>query len=157
VQHVAAVEYDGGVVSSSRIREAVRAGKVSAAARLLDRPHVVVGAVVHGDARGRELGFPTANLAVLTQLVPERGVYACRVRHGGALVAAVANRGCRPTFDGDEERFEVHLLDFEGDLYGATLRVELVERIREERSFASPGELVAQIEDDVLAARRILS
>lgn len=148
----------GDVVSSSAIRQAVRAGDVQRAAALLSRPHQVRGEVVPGDRRGRELGFPTANIRPVTALLPAAGVYAVRLETPDQLCwSAVANMGTRPTFDGSSEpRLEVHLFDWRGDLYGASVRVHLVARLREEQRFASAEDLVRQIHQDISAARRCL-
>ncbi len=136
--------------SSSRIRELVREGDLPGAAALLGRPFELEGDVVYGDRRGGTLGFPTANLAPGPHaLVPEYGIYA-----GEALGHRVAaSIGVNPHYGGSERRIEAFLLDFEGDLYGSRLRLELWERLREERAFASEEELVAQIAADVEAAR----
>jgi riboflavin kinase / FMN adenylyltransferase len=137
-------------VSSSRIRELVRAGAIGRAARLLGRPPEVEGIVVRGDGRGRELGFPTANLDVPTGLlVPPDGVYAGWTGDRRAAVSI----GTNPHFDGVERRVEAHLLDFDGDLYGDRLVVELWEPIREQRRFGSLEELVTAIGDDVERSR----
>lgn len=158
VVHVEAVVVDGAPVSSSRIRKLVAAGEVEAAAALLGRPHRLRGEVVHGDHRGRTIGFPTANVANRVELLPAPGVYAVRVGVGGAEAAlpGVANVGLRPTFSGTEPRVEVHLLAGGRDLYGAELTVELVRRLREERRFPSVEALVEQIGADAEAARRCL-
>jgi riboflavin kinase/FMN adenylyltransferase len=145
-------------MSSTRIRAMVATADLAGAAAALGRPHEVRGTVVRGDGRGRELGYPTANVAVpATLALPPPGVYAVRSgRLGGDLAPAVANLGTRPTFDGEGETLEVHLLEPPGDLYDATLRVAFVDRLREERRFAGPGDLAAQISADVAAARALL-
>lgn len=137
-------------VSSTGIRHLLAAGDVRGAARLLGRPPEVEGVVVAGDARGGTLGFPTANLRVeQSLLVPRFGIYA-----GAALGhRAAVSIGVNPHYGGAERRVEVFLLDFDGDLYGRRLVVELWERLRDEAVFASEAELVAQIEHDVTAAR----
>jgi riboflavin kinase / FMN adenylyltransferase len=137
-------------VSSSRIRELVREGDLPAAAALLGRPYELEGEVVYGDQRGGTLGFPTANLAPGPHaLVPAYGIYA-----GEALGHRVAaSIGVNPHYGGSERRIEAFLLDFTGDLYGDRLRLELWERLREERAFASEDDLVTQIAADVEAAR----
>jgi riboflavin kinase / FMN adenylyltransferase len=137
-------------VSSTRIRALLRDGDVVGAARLLGRPAEVEGTVVLGDQRGGTLGFPTANLAVPPDLlVPANGIYA-----GAALGhRAAISIGVNPHYGGDERRIEPYLLDFEGDLYGRRLVVELWERLRDERAFPSEAELVAQIARDVELAR----
>jgi riboflavin kinase / FMN adenylyltransferase len=136
--------------SSSRIRQLVRGGEVARAAKLLARPVEVEGTVVAGDARGGTLGFPTANLAVAADLlVPAFGIYA-----GEALGhRAATSIGVNPHYGGDERRVETFLLDYAGDLYGRRLVVELWERLRDERSFASEEQLIDQINRDVEAAR----
>jgi riboflavin kinase/FMN adenylyltransferase len=137
-------------VSSSRIRELIGAGDVAGAAALLGHPFELEGVVVAGDQRGGTLGFPTANLALEPHLLaPAYGIYA-----GEALGhRAAASVGVNPHYGGSERRIEAFLLDFEGDLYGRRLRLELWERLRDERSFESEEELVAQIARDVEAAR----
>jgi riboflavin kinase/FMN adenylyltransferase len=137
-------------VSSSRIRELAQEGDLPGAAALLGRPFELEGEVVYGDRRGGTLGFPTANLSPDPHvLVPAYGIYA-----GEALGHRVAaSIGVNPHYGGSERRIEAFLLDFEGDLYGSRLRLELWERLREERAFASEEELVAQIAADVEAAR----
>ncbi len=138
-------------VSSTRIRELLRQGDVVGAAALLGRPHEVEGVVVTGDQRGGTLGFPTANISVEPGLlVPAHGIYA-----GSALGhRAAASIGVNPHYGGSERRIEAFLLDFEGDIYGERLRLELWERLRDERAFASEQELVEQISADVEAAQR---
>ena len=142
-----------GVVSSSRIRACIRTGDVAGAARLLGHDHEVEGVVVEGERRGRTLGFPTANLAVEGGLLPANGVYAVRIDHA----PGVANLGTRPTFAGEERRLEVHLLDYDGDLYGQRLVVSFVAHIRGEKRFESVAALRDAIAADALAARRIVS
>ncbi len=145
-----------GVVSSSRIRKLVAAGKVEEAAMLLGRPHWLRGRVVQGDMRGRTLGFPTANLQSEVELLPGFGVYATRVEVDGQLHPAVTNIGIRPTFSATKLSVESHLLDFQGDLYGKALRVELIAKIREEQKFSGVDALVAQIRQDIAVARERL-
>lgn len=146
-------------VRSSRIREALRRGDVRAAAECLGRPFSVSGVVIAGAGRGQRLGFPTANLAIWSEhALPANGVYACWAeRPDGSPHMAVVNIGVRPTFDQSSERVvEAHLLDWTGDLYGQTLTLHFVERLREERRFPSIAELVAQIHRDIARAREIL-
>ena len=155
--HVAPlVEIDGEVVSSSHIRGLVLGGAVMYADRLLGAPFMVQGEVVHGDKRGRELGFPTANLVPRTGYVtPGHGVYACRT--GDGHIAAV-NVGVRPMFTtGRGELIEAYLLDFDGDLYGTELRLEFLKRLRGEKRFASVDALVEQMHRDVEQARRAVA
>jgi riboflavin kinase/FMN adenylyltransferase len=151
----------GGPFSSSAIRSHLREGRVAEAAAALGRWHTVSGPVIEGDRRGRELGYPTANLAFGDQLVPRFGIYAARVavhdgnhagRHDG-----VASIGERPTFGRNAPNFEVHLFDFAGDLYGAEISAGLVAWLRPEERFASAEALVAQMHRDSLAARSALA
>lgn len=149
---------EAGPFSSTRVRDAIAAGEVERAASVLGRPHALHGTVEHGDARGRTIGFPTANLRGVEEMLPAHGVYAVRAGAGSVAAArtmrgGVMNVGVRPTVDGSSRRVEVHLFDFDGDLYDQTLRVELVARIREERKFAGIEELKAQIARDAQAAR----
>ena len=161
VSQVSAFEKDGEVVSSSRIRRLVSDGNVRAASEMLSRRHTVRGTVVTGDQRGRELGFPTANLATPAELLPAPGVYVVegcvdrRRRYGG-----VANLGVRPTFSGNELQIEIHLFDLppeEQDLYGRELEVEFVEKLREEKRFANADQLRHQIASDAADARALLA
>jgi riboflavin kinase/FMN adenylyltransferase len=151
-------------ISSSRIRAALGAGQVAEAASMLGRPHTTLGEVVHGDALGRQLGFPTANLANIVEMVPGFGIYACRVHISGepssSGVMGAASIGIRPTVDQSgppEVRVEVHLLDVQADLYGKQLVVEWVRWLRGEEKFASLDALKEQIQRDVAHARAILS
>ena len=143
-------------MSSSKIRESVASGQVAAASRLLGRPYYVRGTVVPGAARGRNLGFPTANLNLQSELVPGRGVYAVRVHLNNLQHNAVANLGVRPTFGRNQFCMEVHLLDVKEDLYEQELRVDFIQRIRPEKRFDSADSLVEQITADVQQAREVL-
>jgi riboflavin kinase/FMN adenylyltransferase len=137
-------------VSSEQIRQLVEAGDLAGAARLLGRPFEVEGVVVEGDRRGRLLGFPTANLQLAPELVlPPNGIYAGAARGHRAAVSI----GVNPHYGGAERRFEAYLLDFDGDLYGERVRVELWSFLRDELAFASEDDLVSQIGRDVEAAR----
>jgi riboflavin kinase/FMN adenylyltransferase len=141
-------------VSSSRIRRLLEAGEAAAAAALLGRPHELEGIVVSGDQRGETLGFPTANLAVPPNLlVPAYGIYAGQAVVGEARFRTALSIGVNPHYGGHERRIEAFLLDFEGDLYGVDVRLELWQRLREERSFASEQALIDQIALDVASAR----
>ena len=142
-------------VSSTEIRRRLHGGDVGGAARLLGRPPELDGVVVAGDQRGGTLGYPTANLAVdPTLLVPAYGIYAGAAPEvGGRSYRAAISIGLNPHYGGDERRIEPHLLDFDGDLYGRRLVVELWERLRDEQVFASEQELVDQIARDVEATR----
>ncbi len=151
-------EDDGEVVRSSMIQRVVAEGNVSRAAELLGRRYQIEGEVARGDGRGRTIGVPTANVAVTTSLlVPGNGVYAVYFNSEGGRWPGAANVGTRPTFSGVDRSVEVHLLDFDGDLYGRHCTVEFVERLRPERRFAGVAELVEQIHHDVAATRQILS
>lgn len=147
---------EGEIYSSTRIRESLRAGWVSEASELLGHSWEIEGAVELGDQRGRTIGFPTANVALGEHLRPRFGVYAVRVLVDKVWRDAVANLGRRPTFGKVQENFEVHLFDFAGDLYGKTLRVELVDFIRPEMKFAGLDQLKAQIAADGQSARLLL-
>ena len=158
VQVVWAVEVDGAVVSSSLIRALLRLGKVSEANRLLGHPYGVAGQVIQGKGRGAKLlGVPTANIRSANELLPASGIYAVWVRRGTATLPGVANIGTCPTFDNEELSLEVHLLEFSGDLYGESLEVQFVARLREEQRFPSLETLAAQIRADIAAARRALA
>ncbi len=145
-----------GPVSSSRVRAALQQGRVELAARLLGRPPFVDGSVVRGSGRGRTIGVPTANLAVLNECLPARGVYACLAGLDSREHQAVVNIGERPTFGAAGLTVEAHLPGFTGDLYGRTLRLRFVKQIREERRFAGASDLVVQIGRDVAVAREVL-
>lgn len=160
VDEVEPVKIGPIVASSSRVREFVLEGNVEAASELLGRPFALTGRVVEGDRRGRELGFPTANLSPDAELIPAHGVYASRVSRledvsGGPAAPAITNVGMRPTFRGQFVTVETHLLDFDGDLYGQRLKVELVGRIRGEQRFDGIDALKAQIQADIQTARSI--
>ncbi|WP_022660570.1 bifunctional riboflavin kinase/FAD synthetase [Paucidesulfovibrio longus] len=152
------VTCEGAVVSSTRIRDLVQAGEVWEARPLLSRFYQVAGEVVHGmDRGGKLLGFPTANLKLVDELVPKRGVYAIWVELDGHFLPAVANIGTNPTFGNDAVSVEAHILDFKGDIYGRRIRVHFVQRLRDERKFSGLDELKARIAEDVHLARAILS
>jgi riboflavin kinase/FMN adenylyltransferase len=158
---VALEQAAGERVSSSRIRKAVAAGDVRVAGALLGRPFDMDGLVVHGDARGQGLGFPTANVALDPKLVhPARGVYAGRARVGEAWYTAAINVGVNPTFGGDPAstplKVEAFLLEFSGDLYSRQIRIEFHERLRDEERFGSSEALVAQMHADVEATRALI-
>jgi riboflavin kinase/FMN adenylyltransferase len=149
------LEIDGEIVSSSHIRGLLLAGEIAESNRLLGSCFELSGEVVHGDARGRELGFPTANLIPDEALVcPGHGVYAC-LADGRAAAVSI---GVRPTFQtGRGELIEAHVLDFEGDLYGSTMRLQFLQRLRGERRFADAESLIEQMRRDVQATREIVA
>jgi riboflavin kinase/FMN adenylyltransferase len=147
---------DGVPVSSTAIRAALERGDLASAERMLGRPYTLPGKVVAGAGRGRTLGFPTANIAPDRPVLVAPGVYACTAEVGGQGRRAVVNIGVRPTFGEDTLAVEAYLLDFAGDLYGQTIRLIFVSRIREERRFPSVNALRAQIADDVETARKRL-
>ena len=149
---------DGAVVSSSRIRDALQAGDCAAAQALLTRPFAIEGEVVHGDALGRDLGFPTANMLLGAYLRPAYGIYAVRARlPDGRVLDGAANLGIRPSFDPPKELLETFLFDFSGDLYGQVLDVALIARLRGEAKFDGLDALKAQMAVDVARARQILA
>ena len=149
---------EGVRVSSGRIREALIAGDSGTATRLLSRDYAIDGVVQNGDARGRELGYPTANLVLGDYQRPRYGIYAVRVTlDDGSEHPGVANLGVRPTFDPPQELLETHLLDYSGDLYGRRMEVALHAFIRPEQKFDSIDALVAEMRRDEAAARKLLA
>jgi len=151
-----AFEMHGAVVSSSRIRSAIEAADFKLAEKLLGRPHSISGHVGKGDARGRNLGFPTANLDVRDLAHPPIGIYAVFAESGGARWKGASYLGYRPTFRGRTLILETHVFDDSPDLYKHRLRVTFVERIREDRAFTGPDDLARQIAEDCKVAREIL-
>jgi riboflavin kinase/FMN adenylyltransferase len=148
----------GDICSSSLIRSVLALGDVEKANQLLGREYSVEGKIVHGDGRGHKIGFPTANVQLPPKrLLPANGVYVCRVTVSGGSYTGVANIGVRPTFIDQPTNpvFEIHLLDFSGDLYGSELSVSFLRRLREEKKFFSVNQLVQQIELDILEARKV--
>jgi riboflavin kinase/FMN adenylyltransferase len=157
VDVVAPFEFNGRPVSSGPIRAALAAGRPGEAAALLGFPWFVSGEVIHGDKRGRELGFPTANLRLDAACGLRHGVYAVRVAHDGRRHDGVANFGRRPMFDTGAVLLEVFLFDFAGDLYGASIDVAFIDWIREEKIFGSIDELKRAMDVDVRQARAALA
>jgi riboflavin kinase/FMN adenylyltransferase len=153
------VELDGEIVSSTHIRGLVTAGNVAAAHRFLGAPFTMRGLIVHGDKRGRTLGFPTANLVPDAKLVvPDHGIYACRAEVDGETHVAAVNVGVRPTFTtGRGLLVEAYLLDFDADIYGKPLRLEFLDRLRGERRFDSVDALIEQMDRDVEETRRVVT
>lgn len=155
---VAQVTLDGERISSGRVREALVAGDTRSATRMLSRDYAIAGVVERGDARGRELGYPTANLALGDYQRPKYGIYAARVTlDDGSEHPGVASLGVRPTFEPTSELLEAHLFDFAGDIYSRAIEVALHAFIREERKFESTDALVEAMRDDERQARRLLA
>ena len=142
--------------SSSMVRELISAGDVKRVVPLLGRYFSVGGEVVHGFHRGKQLGFPTANIRVEEELLPKPGVYAVKVEGEGGVLDGACNVGDNPTFHGSKLTVEVHLLDFDGDIYGHRLRVYFVERIRDEHEFSGVPSLLEAIRHDITRCREIL-
>jgi len=157
VQQVKPLVDKDTIVSSSIIRKLVEEGEIQRANYFLGRPHWICGTVVPGDQRGRELGFPTANVLTDDRLLPRGGVYAVsvQVNESKAWQPAIANLGTRPTFDGSEFLIEVHLIDFDGDLYGSAMRVAFLQHIRDEVCFDDAAGLKKQLHKDLSVAREI--
>jgi len=155
VHGLAAVALDGQPVSSTRIREMIRAGDLDAASQMLGRPYAICGRVVEGDKLGRQLGFPTANLETTGLVLPPHGVYSAVTKLQDQFYRAALNIGVRPTVASatPQLRVEAHLLNFNGQLYGQELELELGAKLRDERRFGSPTELREQITRDVAAVR----
>jgi len=158
VHGLAAVSLDGQVVSSTRIRETIRAGDFDAASQMLGRTYAISGRVVEGDRLGNKLGFPTANLDATNLILPPNGVYSGCTKLKGQFYRVALNIGLRPTVASasPQLRVEAHLLDFDGKLYGEELEVEIGEKLRDERKFNSPNELREQISRDVSAVRKLV-
>ncbi|HUY25871.1 MAG TPA: bifunctional riboflavin kinase/FAD synthetase [Candidatus Binataceae bacterium] len=154
---VGPVKVAGIEVSSTKIRELITAGDLRAAAKLLGRYHFLHGAVIHGRERGRTIGFPTANLDNETECTAPDGVYAARVILADGAFGSITNIGMRPTFAEQERTIEAHIFDFDRDLYGQRIKLELIERIRPERKFASGAALANQIALDLARAKEILA
>lgn len=159
VQVVEAVSDESGLISSTVIRKLVSVGDVADAAKMLGHSYSITGRVIHGTARGRVIGYPTANVEVPPgKLIPAFGIYACWAEVDGEKYPAAISIGIRPTFDNDQRdiRVEAYLLDHESDLYEKTVKLEFVQRLRDELKFPSVEALIAQIESDVATVRSIL-
>ncbi|TYO99935.1 FMN adenylyltransferase /riboflavin kinase [Geothermobacter ehrlichii] len=156
VEQMEPIMYEGQVFSSTLIRRCLGAGDVRGVVALLGRHFNLEGRVIRGANRGRKLGFPTANLLTEKEILPRPGVYAVKVKLDDTCYDGVMNIGFNPTFGLERISLEVHLLDFEGDLYGRLLRVYFVDRLRDELVFSSAEELAARIRRDISEARRIL-
>jgi len=159
VRVVEPLVWEGELVSSSRVRTALQTGDLPQATGCLGRPYRLAGVVVRGRGEGTKIGVPTANLSLPSErLIPGGGVYAC-LAYGAQLEAhpAVVNVGVRPTFGGGELAVEAHLLDFDGDLYGQTLALDFVARLRDETAFPTVEALAAQIQEDIARARAVMA
>lgn len=147
--------YDDHIVSSTLIRNLIIEGNVERANILLDRFFKITGNVTHGDKRGKQIGFPTANINIVEGLVmPMNGVYATKVKYDNLVYNAVTNIGVNPTFKGNNRRIEVHILDFDKNIYGQEIEVEFIGKIRSEIKFSSADELIKQIRKDLITAKR---
>lgn len=155
VHGMAAVSLDGKIVSSTRIRDTIRAGDLDAASQMLGRAYSISGTVVRGDQLGKKIGFPTANLDVAGLIVPPNGVYTVHAAVDGKTHRAVVNIGLRPTVQNPapQLRVEAHLLDFDGDLYGKEMEITFLDKLRDEQKFPSLDALKEQIARDVEEAR----
>ena len=150
------VTVNGELVSSTTIRQALEAGDLAKAARMLGREYTILGTVVRGDDLGKKIGFPTANLSAHNEQFPPNGVYFAEARLDGAIYPGVVNLGCRPTVSSKTERIlEIYLLDFEGDIYGKDIEVRFIRYLRPEKKFENIEALVRQIEFDVKQAREL--
>jgi riboflavin kinase/FMN adenylyltransferase len=145
----------GERVSSSKIRQLLEEGRVDEAQRMLGRCHFISGKVTTGHCRGRELGFPTANISTRTEVIPPDGVYATILQIGAEQRLSVSNIGVNPTFGAGPRTIESFVLDFDGDIYGESVRLSFVKRLRAEKKFASVDQLVAQMHEDVKNARAL--
>jgi riboflavin kinase/FMN adenylyltransferase len=154
---VGPVKAGASEVSSTGVREAIAAGDLRQVARMLGRNHFLSGPVVHGRERGRTIGFPTANIQPRTECIPPDGVYATRLVLADGAYPSITNIGMRPTFAEPARTFEAHIFAFNRDIYGQEVKLEIIERIRPERKFASGQELAAQIATDLLRAKEILA
>ena len=157
VREVEQISLDGEVISSTKIRHLLREGDVEHAAKLLGRTYAITGIVVRGDGRGKGLGFPTANIAPKHAIIPSHGVYAVRLFVRDRLYDGIANIGMRPTFDKKALAIEVHVFDFNEDVYGEDISLYFIRKIREEKKFGSVEALVGQIRTDIGAAKGILA
>jgi riboflavin kinase/FMN adenylyltransferase len=156
VEIIDPVFLDGQIVSSSRIRQLVQEGDMPLTTRMLGRNFSVTGTVVEGKRRGKELGFPTANLKLKNDLFPKQGVYATNIELDGKAYKGMTNIGTNPTFKDGVLSIETYIFDFNRDCYGEELKVFFVERLRDEKAFRSPEELIAQLKDDERRSREIL-
>ena len=159
VEEVGAMEVEAITISSTKIRNALHEGDVATANNYLGYAYCLSGTVIQGDGRGKQLGYPTANILIdePLKLIPADGVYAVTVGHNGSVYKGMANIGKRPTFTDASRSIEAHLFDFKGDLYGQPIRVNLYERLRDEQKFKDIEALKWQLEKDETKARRLLT
>ncbi len=155
---IAPLKSGSAPISSTRLRALVASGKLNDTKRLLGRPFSIIGEVVKGHGRGRKLGYPTANLKTESDILPPNGIYAVRVIIKGKQFNGAASLGLRPTFKEKSPKvlLEVYILDFNKNIYGQTLEVFFIHKIRNERAFATPDDLIRAMQDDVVKARKIL-
>ena len=156
VEVVEAIKLDGEIISSTRIRELIKEGRVKEASRLLGRHHSIEGEVIKGHGRGKPLGFPTANIDFHAELLPKYGVYAVKAELGQRELRGVTNIGIKPTFNDDEPSIETHIFDFDESIYGKDLKVSFVDKVRDVRSFNNPQDLSDQIAKDIGKAKQLL-
>lgn len=154
VKNTASFRQQNCRVSSTAIRTSLQNGDFVAAQQMLGHPYAISGRVIHGWKKGRELGFPTANVALKRQVSPLHGVFAVSVATTGGILRGVANIGCKPTLNGKKTLLEVHLFDFSGNLYGKFISVEIVKKLRNEQKFDTLAQLISQIEIDVNNAKQ---
>jgi len=155
LQVIDAVSAAGGMISSTRIRKLISAGEIEEAVECLGHPYRITGTVIHGDQRGRGLGFPTANLAKIETLIPGEGVYAGTCLYEGNQYSAAINIGSNPTFSNRQKKFEVHLIGFNEDLYGQELSVDLIARCRDIKKFVNRSDLQEQLKVDIRLVQQI--
>ncbi len=157
VHVVGPVKVEGILVSSTKIRQLIMDGEVCLASKLLGRPYSIEGSVISGHSRGREIGFPTANITTPNELTPKEGVYAVSVHVEGRVLYGAANIGKNPTFGDEATSYEVHILDYEGNLYGKFIKMKFIKRVRDEVKFGSVLELADQIKKDVERVKAIFA
>ena len=157
VMIVGPIELHDKPVHSTRVREAIAASRLDLVSELLGRRYSIIGEVIKGEGRGRQIGFPTANIDAANQMLPPNGVYAIQVKVEERIFDGVLNMGNRPTFDGEKFQIESHLFDFEEMVYGKEIEIFFIEKIRDERKFPNPEMLINQIKQDVVTAKAILN
>ncbi|MFQ6044179.1 MAG: riboflavin biosynthesis protein RibF, partial [Candidatus Poribacteria bacterium] len=157
VKVIAPQKFCGVVVSSTRIRKAIAQNDLKLAKQLLGRRYSICGEVIKGRSIGRRIGFPTANIDTGDQMLPPNGIYAIRARLQGEMFDGVLSMGVRPTFDDNQFQVEAYLLDFDGSIYGQTIEIFFIEKLRDEIAFPSVEELTNQIGRDIETATRILA